>query len=719
VVPYREQRPGLAGGNPMSNTILLIQNQVSAARAVQQALLGSGDASIRIEWVRSCSKGLERLECNGQQSERVAAIFVDLSLPDSKGIDTFDRLFRAAPHIPILVLSALRDEETAKLAVQHGAQDYLVKSRLDSYVVTKALGNMIERAANAEALFEEKERAQVTLDSIGDAVISTDANGRVTYINAVAEALTGWSRQAATARPLAEVFRIVDVDSREVAQDPLGLAIRENRAVSLTPNCVLVRRDGGETHIEDSAAPIHDRRGTVTGAVIVFRDVTAARALSLKMSHLAQHDSLTDLPNRILLNDRLGQAMPMALRHGKKLAVLYADIDRFKHVNDSAGHTAGDRLLQSVANRLLDCVRSSDTVSRQGGDEFVILLCDLAGPKDAAVAAGKMLVELGRPHRIDQLELHVSASIGIAVYPEDGATADALLKNADAAMYRAKDCGRNNYQFFKNEMNRYALEHRGLENDLHHALERQEFVLHYQPKVNLLTGAITGVEALLRWRHPKHRLIRPSRFISIAENSGLIVPIGKWVLQEACRQAKAWQVSGSAPASIAINVSPVELRAKGFLAGVRRVLSETGLAASHLELEITETFLMQDTLRTVMVLDELKKMGVQLALDDFGTGYSSLSFLKRFPIDTLKIDHSFVRDLATDKDDASIVSAVVDMGRSLNMRVVAEGVETLEQYAFLKRHHCPEAQGFYFSRPMLPSAVARLFAAPVPVSQRA
>jgi diguanylate cyclase (GGDEF)-like protein len=494
----------------------------------------------------------------------------------------------------------------------------------------------------------------------------------------------------------------------------LELAIRENRVVSLTPNCMLVRRDGSETPIEDSAAPIHDRRGAVSGAVIVFRDVTAARALSLKMSHLAQHDGLTDLPNRILLNDRLGQAIAMALRHRTKLAVLYIDIDRFKHVNDSAGHTAGDRLLQSVAKRLLDCVRSSDTVSRQGGDEFAILLCDVASAKDAARAAEKMLLALGRPHRVDELELHVSASIGIAVYPDDGTTGEALLKGADAAMYRAKDCGRNNYQFFKTEMNRYVLAHHGLENDLHGALDRREFVLHYQPKVNLLTGAMTGVEALLRWRHPKHRLIRPSRFISIAENSGLIVPIGKWALEEACRQAKAWQVGGSAPASIAVNVSPVELRAKGFLAGVQRVLSETGLAPCHLELEITETFLMQGTIRTVMVLDELKKMGVRLALDDFGTGYSSLSFLKRFPIDTLKIDHSFVRDLVTDKDDAGIVSAVVDMGKNLNMRVVAEGVETLEQYAFLKRHHCPEAQGFYFSKPMSPTAIARLFAVPAP-----
>jgi diguanylate cyclase (GGDEF)-like protein/PAS domain S-box-containing protein len=674
---------------------------------------------MKIEWVRSCAKGLERLDGNSQQRDDIVAIFVDLSLPDGKGIDIFDRLFAAAPHIPILILSALRDEETAKLAVQHGAQDYILKSRLDSYVATKALRNMIERAANSEALFEEKERAQVTLDSIGDAVISTDADERVTYVNAVAEALTGWSRQAAAGRPLVEVFRIVNVDSREVAQDPLGRAIRENRTVSLTPNCVLVRRDGSETPIEDSAAPIHDRRGTVSGAVIVFRDVTAARVLSLKMSHLAQHDGLTGLPNRTLFNDRLRQAMAMALRHRTKLAVLYVDIDRFKHVNDSAGHTAGDRLLQSVANRLLDCVRSSDTVSRQGGDEFAVLLCDVASAKDAAGAAEKMLLALGRPYRVDELELHVSASIGIAVYPEDGTTCEALLKDADVAMYRAKDCGRNNYQFFKTEMNRYALERHGLENDLHGALERREFVLHYQPKVNLLTGAMTGVEALLRWRHPKHRLIRPSRFISIAENNGLIVPIGKWVLAEACRQVKAWQVGGSTPVGIAVNVSPVELRAKGYVAGVQRVLSETGLAASRLELEITETFLMQDTIRTAMVLDELKEMGVRLALDDFGTGYSSLSFLKRFPIDTLKIDHSFVRDLATDTDDAGIVSAVVDMGKNLNMRVVAEGVETLEQYAFLKRHRCPEAQGFYFSKPMSATAIARLFATPTPVRQRA
>jgi diguanylate cyclase (GGDEF)-like protein/PAS domain S-box-containing protein len=692
----------------MSKTILLIQGNAADAMFVQAALLGSTGESIRIEWVQSCSKGVERLGGTGEQKDGIDAVLVDLFLPDSKGIDTFDQLHHVSPHTPILILSAPHDEEIAKLAVQKGAQDYLLQSRLDSYVLRKALRNMMDRTANAEALFEEQERAQVTLDSIGDAVLCTDADGLITYLNAVAEGLTGWSRIEAEGRPLADVFRIIDSGSRKTAMDPVGFAIRENRTMGLTPNCILVRRDGAEVGIEDSVAPIHDRQGKVTGAVVVFRDVTAAQALSRKMSHLAQHDSVTDLPNRILLNDRLVQAIAMAQRYGKKLAVLFLDIDRFKHINDTAGHTAGDRLLQSISNRLLDCVRNSDTVCRQGGDEFVVLLSEVARAEDSALTAEKILAALSEPHSIDQLQLLVSASIGIAIYPEDGATAEALLESADAAMYQAKDCGRNNYQFFKAEMNQHVFQSQGLAVDLRHALERHEFALQYQPKVDLRTGAIAGVEALLRWRHPAHRMIRPSRFISIAKDSGLIVPIGNWVLREGCRQAKAWQSAGLDPVNMAINVSTVELRAKNFAAGVREVLADTGLAARHLELEITEAFLMQDPISTGSVLRELKDLGVRLALDDFGTGYSSLSYLKRFPIDTLKIDHSFVRDLTTDAGDAKIVSAVVNMGRSLDVRVVAEGVETREQCAFLREQRCPEAQGNYFFEPAGPETVTEL-----------
>jgi diguanylate cyclase (GGDEF)-like protein/PAS domain S-box-containing protein len=693
----------------MSLNILLIQHDPSDAHAVREALVNSGDQSFEVEWARSCAEGVERLtRTEKAKTNAVAAVLVDLFLPDSDGIETFDRLFAAAPQIPILVLVASQDEEIARLAVQRGAQDYLLKGRLDNYLLPKALGSMIERAAHAEALFDEKERAQVTLNSIGDAVMSTDVWCNVTYLNLVAESLTGWSREEAAGRPLDEVFRIIDSATREPVANPMRLAIQENKAVGLTPNCVLIRRDGVEAAIEDSAAPIHDRRGQVTGAVMVFHDVSTARALSLRMSYLAQHDSLTDLPNRILLDDRLTQATTRARRHRQKLAVLFIDIDRFKNINDSLGHATGDRLLQSIAQRLLTCVRSSDTVSRQGGDEFVILLSEVAKTQDAAVSAEKILQSLSAPLAVEQHELPVTVSIGIATAPDDGNDAETLLQNADFAMYHAKDCGRNNYQFFKPEMNVRAVERQSLENDLRHAIERQEFVLHYQPKVNLKTGAIVGVEALIRWRHPHRGLLEPSTFIPVAEECGAIVPMGRWVLREACRQARAWQSAGLPRLRIGINISAVELRAKDFVEGVRFILTETGMDPRFLELELTETFLMEDSTATGSVLQALKDTGARLALDDFGTGYSSLTYLKRFPIDTLKIDQSFVRDLATDPDDASIVSAVIAMGKSLQKRVVAEGVETREQLAFLREKDCPVGQGNFFSPPVAAAELVQL-----------
>jgi diguanylate cyclase (GGDEF)-like protein/PAS domain S-box-containing protein len=681
----------------MPQNILLIQEDPSDAKAVREALIHSSDGSFRVEWVKRCSEGLERLANEATQStDGIAAVLIDLFLPDSQGIETFDRLFRAAPQIPILVLSASLHEDLARLAVQRGAQDYLLKSRLDGYLLPKALRSMLERAAIAEALFDEKERAQVTLNSIGDAVMSSDVWGRVTYLNVVAEGLTGWPRKEAAGHPIEKVFRIVDASTREPAPNPMALAIRENKAVCLTPNCVLIRRDGVEAAIEDSAAPIHDRRGRVTGAVMVFHDVSTTRALSLRMSHLAQHDGLTDLPNRATLNDRLTQAMALANRHRQKLAVLFLDVDRFKHINDTLGHDVGDRLLQSVAQRLLSCVRNSDTVSRQGGDEFVILLSEVAHAEDAAVCAENILRALSAPYRIDQHNLHLTASIGIVTYPEDGTDAGTLMKHADFAMYHVKDSGRNNYEFFAPDMNVRALERQSLENGLRHAMERQEFVLHYQPIMNLQTGAILGVEALIRWRHPRRGIVFPGQFVPIAEESGFIVAIGRWVLRAACRQMRAWQAAGLPLTRIAINISAVELRDKDFVAGVRAVLLETGLAPRDLELELTETFLMEDSKSTAAVLVALKEMGVQLALDDFGTGYSSLSHLKLFPIGILKIDQSFVRDLTTDADDASIVTSLIGMGKSLRMRVVAEGIETREQLAFLQEHHCPEGQGHYF-----------------------
>ena len=433
--------------------ILLVQDDTTDARSVREALTGADDGPFRVEWIRTCAEGVERLALEARKEKQatgcLAAVLMDLFLPDSEGLETFRRLFSAAPHVPLLVLTNSNHEDLARLAVQQGAQDYLLMSRLDGYTLPKILGSMIERAAIAEALFEEKERAQVTLNCIGDAVVCTDLKGAVTYLNVVAERLTGWPWAEAASRPLEEVLRIIDATTREAAPNPMAPTIRDNKARALAQNCILVRRDGVEAPIEDSTAPIHDRRGRVSGAVMVFRDVSIARAKSQRMAYLARHDSLTNLPNRALLNDRLGQAMASAGRRRTKMALLFLDVDHFKQVNDTLGHSVGDRLLLSVARRLSACVRASDTVSRQGGDEFVILLPEVGRAEDVAVTADKMLLALGAPHRIDDQELHATVSIGIVLYPDGGADAATLMKHADAAMYRAKDRGRNNYQFFE------------------------------------------------------------------------------------------------------------------------------------------------------------------------------------------------------------------------------------------------------------------------------
>jgi diguanylate cyclase (GGDEF)-like protein len=430
--------------------------------------------------------------------------------------------------------------------------------------------------------------------------------------------------------------------------------------------------------------------------------------MARSVADLAQHDFLTHLPNRRLLHDRLTQSIAMARRRGTRLAVLFLDLDRFKHVNDSLGHQIGDKLLQSVAERLTSCVRGSDTVSRQGGDEFVLLLSEIEHSQDAALSAQKMIDSLVAPHEIANHDLHVTVSIGLSIYPDDGRDAETLVMNADTAMYHAKDRGRNNYQFFKAEMNARAVERQWIEGDLRRALLRQEFVLHYQPKMDLVTGAMTGAEALIRWAHPDRGLIQPTQFVPIAEDCGLIVPIGQWVLGEACGQARAWMDAGLRPTSVSVNISALEFRDKDFLQNVHAVLEMTGLDPRFLELELTESVLMQHAESTASVLQALKDIGVRIAVDDFGTGYSSLSYLRQFPIDALKVDQSFVHELTADPEGTQIVSAVISMGKGLNHRVIAEGVETQRQLAFLQALGCGEGQGFYFSRPIVPAQFAKL-----------
>ena len=574
-----------------------------------------------------------------------------------------------------------------------------------------------EAGRAAEAMQLENEVANLTLDSIGEAVLRTDSLGKVTYLNRVGEKVTGWSREEARGRPVAEVLRLFDGASHAALDTALGAATQEGEMPSSTAggtNCILVRRDGLEVGIESKTTLIREHGESVTGAIVTFRDVSADRAKSLEMSHLAQHDALTDLPNRVLFNDRLAQAISLAERQGKQLAVMFVDLDHFKKINDSLGHDVGDKLLQSVAGRLKACVRRSDTISRLGGDEFVVLLSQVEHAEDAAISAQKALRALTAPHTIDGKSLDVSVSIGVSTYPNDGKDAESLLNRADNALYEAKQSGRNNYQFFRHEMHARLADRQSLEADLRCALGRNEFVLHYQPKLNLQTGQITGVEALIRWLHPKRGLLYPEQFVPLAEECGLILGIGQWVLLEACQQARAWRDGGLGVVPVSVNVSTTEFGAQDFLSGVRAVLIATGVEPRNLELELTESVLMHDAEAAVVTLIKLKAMGVQVAIDDFGTGYSSFAYLRRFHSDALKLHHSFVQEIAADPRDAAIVSAMINIGRSLKQRVIAEGVETSAQLEFLRHHGCGEGQGYYFSRPLVAERLANLFKVGIP-----
>ncbi len=401
-----------------------------------------------------------------------------------------------------------------------------------------------------------------------------------------------------------------------------------------------------------------------------------------------------------MFTQQLARSLAQARRHDKPLAIMFIDLDRFKNINDTLGHDAGDGVLKEVAERLRGCLRESDTIGRLGGDEFVVLIEELPEPVQVAAVAQKILAAVAKPFILDAQEFHLTASIGISTYPADGEDVQNLLKNADISMYRAKEQGKNNYQFYSAQMNVHSIERLALESSLRRALERNEFVLHYQPKVDIGSGRVTGMEALVRWQRTDKALIPPAQFIPLAEETGLIVPIGEWVLKTACAQNKSWQDQGLPPLRIAVNLSARQFIHENLLQDVARVLNETGLDATSLELEITESMVMHNPEHAVKLLNKLKATGIHLSIDDFGTGYSSLNYLKRFPIDNVKIDRSFIQDIPEDCDDAAITQAIIAMAHGLGLRVIAEGVETVEQFRFLRDHKCDDMQGYYFSKPL-------------------
>jgi diguanylate cyclase (GGDEF)-like protein/PAS domain S-box-containing protein len=459
-----------------------------------------------------------------------------------------------------------------------------------------------------------------------------------------------------------------------------------------------------------SGSPIFGTNGEFRGYRGVGSDITERKLADQQIEFLAFHDALTGLPNRMLMQDRFEQAMAQAERDGSKVALVFLDLDNFKSINDTLGHDAGDALLRQVATRLRECVRDTDTISRQGGDEFLIVLRDLPDTEVASAIMLKIMERLQEPFLADSQEISTSVSMGASIFPGDGNDFETLRRQADMAMYQAKDAGRNTYRFFDEAMNVEATEHLLLRNGLRRALERSEFVLHYQPQIDLASGAVIGVEALIRWNHPELGMVAPARFIPVAEESGLIVPIGQWVLREACRQAVAWKRAGLPALTMAVNLSAVQFKRGDVEQSVMQALEQTGLNPALLELELTESILIQNVESVLATVKRLKLLGVKISIDDFGTGYSSLSYLKRFDIDKLKIDQSFVRDLATDPDDAAIVRAIIQMARSLNLRTIAEGVESAEMQQQLRIFQCDEAQGYHFARPMPAQEMERYLA---------
>jgi diguanylate cyclase (GGDEF)-like protein/PAS domain S-box-containing protein len=682
----------------MSTLVLLITRDRKLMNRLTETLSDFAGDALTIESVDRVSEATQRLK----QNDDIDAVMMDWNLPATRGFETLLVLMGAVPQLPIIILGDDPNLLQQMNLVEHGAQDYLLKRRLDADTLMGMVHRAIARKSREGILFYDKERAEVTLNSIGDGVLSTDRDWRITFLNPVAERLIGWTYAEASGQQLTDVFQVIDATTRERIVPCLEFEVAKGRTVILPPNCVLVRRDGHELPIEDSAAPIHDRGGRVAGLVVVFHDVSDAQAMARKITHLAEHDILTSLPNRGLLDDRLEQGIALAQRHSRRLAVLFIDLDHFKHINDSLGRLIGDQLLRAVALRITPCVRSSDTVSRQGGDEFIVLLSEISQAEDAALIADKIRLAVLEPYAIANHLLHLTASIGVSVFPEDGADPESLIQCADTAMYHAKEKGRNRSQFFKDEMNLHAAERQIIRGDLRHALDRREFVLDYQPKVNLASGAITGVEALIRWRHPSRGVLPPREFIQVAEDCGLIVQIGQWVLRAACLQAQKWLADDIRFGTMAVNISAVEFRNDRFFEDVCGILESTGLEPRYLELELTETAVMRSFDATSAVLQSLSAMGIRIAVDDFGTGYSNLSYLKRFPINTLKLDKSFVHDIPGNANIATIVRSVIHMGQSLHLQVVAEGVENAEQLKFLQAYDCAEGQGYYFSKPVNP-----------------
>lgn len=646
-------------------------------------------------------------------------VLLDVVMPGMNGYALCSELRRrpTGAFVPILMLTGLDDPDSINRAYEVGATDFISKP-----INWGILGHRIRYILRANQAFSDLEKNRESLENAQ----------RIAHLGSweweLPRDTVHWSDETyrilgiapdAIAPSFSAFLHYVHPDDRDAVQESMRRLLQMREFVG---QVVRIRRqDGGVRHAQLQGVRHLDSAGSITRLSGTIQDVTEIKEAEERIRHLAYYDAITGLPNRQFFIERLQQALVHAKRYQRLLGLLSLDLDQFKRINDTLGHSAGNELLLSVSQRLSDAVRAPDTfahegketifghdmastVARLGGDEFSLLITELTHYHDAAKVARRMLEELRKPFRVAKQEVFVSVSVGLALYPLDGDDAETLIKNAGAAMHFAKDQGRDNYQFYSRAMNATALEKLSMEAQLRRALERDELLLHYQPKIRPATGEIVGLEALIRWEHPELGLVSPAQFIPLAEETGLIVPLGEWVLLNACRQNQDWQRLGYPPVHVAVNIASLHFRQGTLGQSVATALQKSGLHPSWLELEVTESMLMDSAETTLATLSTLKGMGVRLAIDDFGTGYSSLSYLKRFPLDTLKIDRSFVKDLPHDAEDAAIAKAIIAMAHSLKLEVVAEGVETAEQLAFLQQHGCDLVQGFLFSKPMAAAA---------------
>lgn len=647
---------------------------------------------------------------------------LDVEMPHINGFSLCQKI-KANPltqHTSVIFITSHNDFENESKALALGAIDFIgrpinlnvCRMRVSNHLQIKAQESLLADAYSA--LQKEKEHLHVTLNSIGDAVITTDQYERVTFINPVAQRLTGWTASEAIGQPVNAVLQLSDSSTKAPVPNPVSLALREDRIISATCNTKLTSRNGHEYRVEDTTSPIKNAVGQCIGAAMVFQDITESIAMATQMSHLANHDQLTGLPNRLLLHDRLCQAIARNSKAATKLAVLIVDLDNFKYLNDTLGHQAGDQVISQLSERLNFLCDSTITLCRIGGDEFALMLSDVDTSSYIDTIAGRVAELVARPVPVDGQEYSLTVSVGISVFPDDATNEKELVHHADTAMYRAKSAGRNCVCYYSDEIQHAINNLFHIGNVLKRALEEDSLEVFYQPKFDLFTGEISGAEGLVRLRNDDGSIIPPDQFISLAEESGLIHQLGDQVLRKCCAAARRWQLMGK-EVKVAVNIAALQFSNSRFYDSVMDALQSTELPARLLELEVTESALMHDFDQTQIILQRLSQTGITIALDDFGTGYSSLSYLRFFPLDVLKVDRSFVKDMHSDNQAENIVCAIIHLAQSMQLTLVAEGIETTTQLETLREYRCDEGQGYFFSKPLAECEFETFFVQPAQV----